>query len=158
MDELNQTGSLSGMPGTEESVHGVSNSNQEELTEHCILKVRLPNFFRIPALEHCHLALYSSRRFKKTNNLTGEKRPTNNDIWEQFGWPTNLPTKSPVSQQDQSKSNHLLSASLLNVNGHKELGRSFQAERQNLKLIGRKESEKEKIPTEAMQERISRKL
>lgn len=100
----------------------MSNSNQKELTEHCILKVRPPNFFPIPALEHCHLALYSSRRFKKTNNLrVGAGGSTNNDIWEQFGWPTNFPIKNPVSPQDQSKYNHL-SASFINVNGHKHLG------------------------------------
>lgn len=53
--------------------HEVSNSNQEELTEHCVVKGKPPTFFLIPALEHCYLALYSSRRFKKINNLRGKK-------------------------------------------------------------------------------------
>lgn len=139
LEELNQTGSISGTPGTEEDVHEVSNSNQEELTERCVLKVRLPTFLHVPALEHCHLALYSSRIFKKVNNPKG-KRPTNNDFGSNLAGQKFSLHESPISQQDQHKSIHLLSASLLiNMNGYQAFGGSRQLERQSLKLTERKE-------------------
>lgn len=74
-------------------MHETLNSNQEELTGHCILRVRSANLSLIPASKHCCLILYYSRRFKKINSLEGRKRrPTNNDIWGQSGWPTKFPT------------------------------------------------------------------
>lgn len=116
-DELNQADCISATPGRRRVC--VRRQTQiRKMNEHCVLRVSPPNFFLIPALEHCYLALYSSRGFKKIKNLGEKKRHTNNDIWRQSGWPTNFPMKlceSHISQSDQCKPNHLFNASLLDT-------------------------------------------